>query len=121
EVRRAMALESRLFFLDYLDNGQPLSTMLKPDFAYRNVALATHLGVDGPAGEGFERMTVGADDRRGVLALTAWLTSRSDTEHSSPIKRGAWVADNMLCAPVPPPPPGLEIGELMEAESGLSL
>lgn len=120
-LREAMVRESKLFFLDYLDSGRELSTMLAPDFAYRDARLAAHYGVDAPAGDGFERTAVAQGDRRGVLALSAWLTSRSDTEHSSPIRRGAWLADNMLCAPVPPPPPGLEIGELAGAESGMTL
>lgn len=120
-LREAMALESKLFFLDYLSNSQPLASMLQPDFAYIDARLAAHYGVDAPEGAGFERVPVMAGDRRGMLALSAWLTSRSDTEHSSPIRRGAWVADNILCSPVPPPPAGLEIAELAEAESGMTL
>lgn len=121
QVRAAMAAESKLFFLDYLDNRAPLGSMLKPDFAYRDATLAAHLGVAGPDGEGFERVPVGAGDRRGVLALSAWLTARSESDHSSPIRRGSWVADQMLCSPVPPPPPGLEVGQLPEASTGLSV
>lgn len=120
-LRESMRLESKLFFLDYLTNDAPVSTMLAPDFAYRDAALAAHVGEPGPEGEGFERMSATAGDRRGVLALTAWLTSRSDSEHSSPIRRGAWIADAMLCAPVPPPPPNLEIGELESGDGALSV
>jgi hypothetical protein len=120
-VRRSMIRESKLFFLDFVGNEQPVSAMLQPDFAYRDGTLAAHLGVEGPSGDGFERVDVTDGDRRGILALSAWLTSRSDSEHSSPIRRGSWVADNMLCRPVPPPPAGLEIGELMEAEGDLTV
>lgn len=120
-VRQSMIRESKLFFLDYVENGQPVADMLEPDFAYRDAMLSTHLGLDGPTDDGFERMAASTGDRRGILSLSAWLTSRSDSEHSSPIRRGSWVADNMLCRPVPPPPAGLEIGELAEAEEGLTL
>ncbi len=120
-VRESMRRESKLFFLDFVENQAAVATMLEPDFAYRDATLAAHLGVIAPETEGFERMAVGPGDRRGVLALSAWLTARSDSTHPSPIKRGSWIADNMLCAPVPPPPAGLEIGELAAAESGLSL
>lgn len=121
QVREAMVRESKLFFLDYLDNGAPVASMLTPSFAYRDATLASHLGLEAPAGDGFERFEAGPGDRRGVLALSAWLTSRSDSEHPSPIRRGAWIADNMLCSPVPPPPAGLEVGELPEAEGGLTV
>ncbi len=120
-VRQSMTQESKLFFLDYLQNNAPIASMLEPDFAYRDANLANHLGLPAPGNDGFERVGVGPGDRRGVLALSAWLTSRSEAVHSSPIRRGAWVADNMLCAPVPPPPPGLEIGELASEESGMTL
>ncbi len=120
-VRTSMVAESKLFFLDYITNASPLASMLQPNFAYRDATLTAHLGLTSPDVSDFERVPVTAADRRGVLALSAWLTARSDTEHSSPIRRGSWIADNVLCAPVPPPPAGLDIGELMEAESGLSL
>ncbi|MEZ4462624.1 MAG: DUF1592 domain-containing protein [bacterium] len=120
-VRESMMKESKLFFLDFVDNQAPVASMLEPDFAYRDATLAAHLGLPAPQGEGFERTPVAAGDRRGVLSLSAWLTARSDGSHTSPIKRGSWIADNMLCSPVPPPPPGLVVGQLAEAETGLSL
>lgn len=120
-VRGSMVLESKLFFLDYVENRAPLASMLEPDFAYRDATLAAHLGLEQPIGDGFERVTVASGDRRGILSLNAWLTARSDSTHPSPIKRGSWIADNILCAPVPPPPAGLVIGQLMEAEGELTL
>lgn len=120
-LRQSMIRESKLFFLDYIGNHTSIATMLQPNFAYRDVTLATHLGIEPPDASGFVRMSTNAGDRRGVLSLSAWLTARSDSEHSSPIKRGAWVADNILCAPVPPPPAGLVIGQLKDAESGLTV
>jgi hypothetical protein len=120
-VRDSMVLESKLFFLDYVENKAPLASMLEPDFAYRDATLAAHLGLTQPIGDGFERVTAVPGERRGILSLSAWLTARSDSTHASPIKRGSWIADNILCAPVPPPPAGLEIGLLMEAEGELSL
>lgn len=121
DVREAMMQESKLFFLDYLERPNAIATMLEPGFAWRNISLSQHLGVAAPEGDGFVRTDVSADERSGVLELSAWLTARSDTDHSSPIKRGSFIADQMLCSPVPPPPPGLEIGQLLEASSGLSM
>jgi hypothetical protein len=120
-VRDAMTRESKYFFLDYVTNKLPLATMLEPNFAYRNTVLAVHYGLPAMETEGFHRVEVGPGDRRGILSLSAWLTARSDSTHSSPIKRGSWIADNMLCAPVPPPPAGLEIGQLMEGNPDLTV
>jgi hypothetical protein len=50
------------------------------------------------------------------LSLGAWLTIESDTEHSSPIKRGRWISDRVLCEPVPSPPAGLAIEPIVLSE-----
>jgi hypothetical protein len=60
----------------------------------------------------------GQSDRRGLLALGGWLTAASEPDHSSPIKRGRWVSDAILCEPVPPPPPGLAIDPLPLDDDG---
>ena len=108
-LRAAMTEEAKLFFGDYLDNGQPVATMVLPDFAYRNNRLAEHYGMAPVGSSGMLRLPATGTDRRGLLSLGAWLTAQSDAEHSSPIRRGLWVSDRLLCAPVPPPPPGLEV------------
>jgi len=116
ELRAAMTDEAKLFFGDYLDNGQPVATMVLPDFAYRNNRLAEHYGMAPVGSSGMLRLPATGTDRRGLLSLGAWLTAQSDAEHSSPIRRGLWVSDRLLCAPVPPPPPGLEVGPLEPGE-----
>ncbi|MCX4240803.1 DUF1592 domain-containing protein [Paraliomyxa miuraensis] len=108
-LREAMTQESRLFFGDYLDNGAAVASMLQPDFAYRNDRLAEHYGLPPVGSTAMSRVPAGPQDRRGVLSLSAWLVAHSDSEHSSPIKRGRWLSDRLLCTPVPPPPAGLEI------------
>ena len=55
------------------------------------------------------------------MALGSWLVSHSHRDRSSPIRRGAWIADQILCQPVEAPPAGLEIGELPPLEEGLSV
>jgi hypothetical protein len=117
-LRAAMADESRLFFADYLENGLPVATFLRPGFAYRNDRLATHYGL-APV-ESAEMVRVGADGRAGLLSLGAWLTAQSDSERSSPIKRGRWLSDRILCRPVPPPPAGLVIDPIPVGETELT-
>ncbi len=107
-VRAAMIQESKLFFGDFLSNGLPVTRFIRPDFAYLNDRLAAHYGLAPVGSESFVRVAVGDGDRRGLLLLGAWLTSHSHAERGSPIRRGRWLSDRLLCAPVPPPPPGLE-------------
>jgi len=119
ELRSAMAQESRLLFGDYLTSGAAVATMVQPDFTWRNDRLAAHYGLPPVGSTEMVRLPAGAQDRRGILSLGAWLTVQSDAEHSSPIRRGRWVSDRLLCSPVPPPPAGLQIDpvELGDSES----
>lgn len=108
DVRAAMIAESKLFFGDFLRNDLPASAIVLPDFAYRNDRLAAHYGLPAVGSAELVRVPAGEGERRGLLALGAWLTATSDSEHSSPIRRGRWVSDRLLCNPPAPPPPGLE-------------
>ncbi|MFZ6177144.1 DUF1592 domain-containing protein [Nannocystis pusilla] len=107
DVRAAMTAESKRFFGDFFHNGLPVADILDPDFAYRNDRLATHYGLPPVGSSELVRIPVGDDERRGLLTLGAWLTATSDAEHSSPIRRGRWLSEKLLCSPVAPPPPGL--------------
>ncbi|MEZ4383315.1 MAG: DUF1592 domain-containing protein [Nannocystaceae bacterium] len=107
-VRAAMREESRLFFADFLANGEPVGALVLPDFTYRNDALAAHYGEAPVESEMLIRVPASGPERRGLLALGGWLTATSHADHSSPIRRGRWLSERLLCAPVPPPPPGLE-------------
>jgi hypothetical protein len=46
--------------------------------------------------------------RRGLLGQGSFLTTTSAGNRTSPVKRGKWVLENLLGAPVPQPPPGVE-------------
>jgi hypothetical protein len=46
--------------------------------------------------------------RRGVLGQGSILTVTSVGDRTSPVMRGAWVMENLMGAPVPRPPPGVE-------------
>ncbi|MBK8239972.1 MAG: DUF1592 domain-containing protein [Deltaproteobacteria bacterium] len=115
-LRAAMTAESKLFFGDFLFNALPASMLIKPDFAYRNDRLALHYGAVSPGTNDMRRVPVAPGERGGLLSLGAWLTAQSDAEHSSPIRRGRWLSDRLLCSPVPPPPAGLVVNPIHFAD-----
>ena len=108
-LRRAMEQESRLFFADFLENDYAMAALLRPDFAYLNDRLAAHYGLPPVGSEELVRVGASSAGRSGVLSLSAWLTVHSDAEHSSPIRRGRWLSDRILCREVPSPPAGLAV------------
>jgi len=107
-LRSAMIEESKAFFGDFLTNDAPLRELLDPSFAFRNDRLAAHYGLPAVGGEAMVRVPAGPGERRGLLTLGAWLTATSGPDHSSPIRRGQWVTDRVMCVSPPPPPPGVE-------------
>jgi hypothetical protein len=111
-LRGAMTAESKLFFADFLDNDQPVTDFVRPNFAYLNDRLALHYGLPPVGSEELLRVPAVDGQRRGLLSLGAWLIAQSHAEASSPIRRGLWVSDRVLCSPVPPPPPGIVIEPL---------
>jgi hypothetical protein len=108
-LRRAMEEESKLFFADFLENDYAMAALLRPDFAYLNDRLAAHYGLPPVGSDELVRVPAESAGRSGVLSLGAWLTVHSDAEHASPIRRGRWLSDRILCREVPSPPAGLAV------------
>lgn len=108
-LRSAMRQETELFFREFLTSGRPLKDMLDADFTYVNDRLAAHYGLPLPGSEALQRMSLeGHPERQGLLAQGAVLTVTSLPTRTSPVKRGVWVLEALLCSAPPPPPPNVE-------------
>ncbi len=109
DLELAMRAETRAFFADFIANDLPMDTFLTADWTYVNDRLARHYGLPLP-GSPTELVKVSLADspRRGILGHGSVLTVTSYPRRTSPVKRGKWVLDQILCAPPAPPPPGVE-------------
>jgi hypothetical protein len=94
--------------------------ILGGNFTYLNARLAKYYGLPPVPGD-FERVELKGTQRHGLLTQGSFLVSTSNPESTSPVKRGKWVLDNILCAPPPPPPPGAETPDLQAVSSKLSM
>lgn len=103
-LKPAMAEQAKLFFGDFLHNGRPLADMLAPGFDYLNDILADHYGLPGPRSAKVVRVALPSGARGGLLMQGAWLTATSEATRTSPVRRGRFVLEELLCSPVPPPP-----------------
>ncbi len=54
------------------------------------------------------RVSLANSPRRGFLTQGSFLRVTSNPKRTSPVKRGKWILDNLLCTPPRPPPPGVE-------------
>ena len=108
ELRAALRTESEMFFAELLQKARPISELLTGTFTYVNPKLAAHYGLPAPAGSGFSRVDLVGTQRVGFLTQGSFLTITSNPTRTSPVKRGKWVLDQVLCSPPPPPPPGVD-------------
>lgn len=118
-LRDAMIAEAELFFADFLTNKKPIGEMMRPDFGYLNDRLAIHYGMAPPGTDVPRKVTLGGDERRGLMMQGAWLTAMSASNRTSPVLRGRWILEQTLCTPMPPPPP--DIPPLMPPAEGATI
>ena len=69
--------------------------------------MAALFGVDPPA-QGWHTATVDGTQHAGILTQPAVLASHAYAGYPSPVLRGVFVLDRVLCTPVSPPPPGVD-------------
>lgn len=106
-LSESMAEETRRFFGEFLASDRPVTEMLTADFTYVDARLAAHYGL-GLEGQGFARVSLDGTERAGLLGQASLLTVTSHPDRTSPVKRGQWVLEQLLCSEPPPPPPGVE-------------
>jgi hypothetical protein len=112
DLAAAMQTESSMLFSEMLSKGRPLSELLTADYTFVNPALATFYGMTPPAASGFSKVPLAGSHRTGFLTQASFLTLTSNPTRTSPVKRGKWVLEQLLCSPPPPPPPGVNIAAI---------
>jgi hypothetical protein len=120
ELRRAMQEETELFVDSLIREDRSVLELLTADYTFVNERLARHYGIPGVRGEEFRRVSLAGTPRAGVLTHSGVLTVTSGPTRTSPVKRGKWMLENILGAPVPAPPPGADDLKVPDA-GGLTL
>jgi hypothetical protein len=119
-LRHAIKRETELFFTRILKDNLLVFDFLNADYSYLNEQLATHYGIEGVKGNAFRKVFLnGQTNRGGLLGHASILTLTSNPNHTSPVKRGKWILDNLLAASPPPPPP--DIPSLIAEHDGIAL
>jgi hypothetical protein len=117
-LRRAFRTETELLFGSIMREDRSLIELLDAGYTFVDERLARHYGIPGIRGSHFRRIQLPADSpRRGLLGHGSMLTVTSVTNRTSPVSRGKWILENLLGAPPPDPPPGVETN-LDETQQG---
>jgi cytochrome c551/c552 len=107
-LRYAFKRETELLFETIVREDRSLLDLVNADYTFVDERLARHYGIPNVRGSRFRRIELGESPRRGLLGQGSFLTVTSVSNRTSPVKRGKWILENLLGAPVPSPPPGVE-------------
>ncbi|MFE8603261.1 DUF1592 domain-containing protein [Archangium violaceum] len=108
-LREAMRQETRLVFREFLLGDHPAKDLLDANFTYVNDRLARHYGLPPPGTSQMTRVDLSAHpERAGLFGQGSILAVTSHPDRTSPVKRGLWVLEQLLCKAPPPPPPNVE-------------
>ncbi|MCH9021849.1 MAG: DUF1592 domain-containing protein [Planctomycetes bacterium] len=104
-LRQAMRRETELHFMHMVKSDRSVLDLIKTDHTYLNERLAKHYGIDHIYGDRYRRVELSNQSHRGgLLRHASILTVTSYATRTSPVVRGNWILENILGAPVPPPP-----------------
>ena len=107
-LQLSMRQETHAFFDELLRKDLSLLNFVESDFAMLNERLAKHYGIPGVSGLDVRRVELKPEwHRGGVLTHASVLKVTANGTTTSPVIRGAWLADRILSKPVPPPPPNV--------------
>jgi hypothetical protein len=105
--------EVEYFFTEMLTANRPMKDFLDPDFTFTTPAFAARIyqvneekaKTKKDGANKFRKITLARDGRYGgLLGMSAVMTTTANGVDTQPVLRGAWVLENILGMPVPPPP-----------------
>jgi hypothetical protein len=108
-LRQSFERETEAFFRAIIQEDRSVIDLLDADFTFVDERLARHYGIPDVHGSRLRRVALAeSDSRRGLLGQGSILTATSAANRTSPVTRGKWVLENVLGAPPPQPPPGVD-------------
>jgi hypothetical protein len=108
-LRQAFRRETEMLFDGIVREDRSLMDLLDANYTFVDERLARHYGIPDVRGSYFRRVELDENSpRRGILGHGSMLTVTSVATRTSPVMRGKWILANLMGAPPPDPPPGVE-------------
>lgn len=123
-LQQSMRESLRLFLTEVVldDPDADLENLLTADVVFADARMAEIYGLDGVPTDGtFARIEDPPHERIGVLGQAAFLAGHAASWESSPLFRGLFVYDRLMCGLVAPPPDEIEFPEPIPGETPLEL
>lgn len=107
-IHQALDQELIAFFnhVVFESTGQ-FDELLLADYLLANPTIADYYGLTAPDNTEFS-VVPAEQGRGGILALGSFLASHATSDDSSPIKRGVFVREHLLCHDLPAPAPDID-------------
>ncbi len=100
-----LAQETETFVDQVIRAGDgTLSTLLTAPYSYMNRDLATFYGMQGPTDERFVKVALDPQRYSGLMTQAGLMARLAHPGQPSPVLRGKFIREKLLCAPLPPPP-----------------
>jgi mono/diheme cytochrome c family protein len=104
-LETSMGVEPVEFFREMFADNLPIDGFIDSDWTMANARLSGFYGLPEPEKEGFQRVSLKPEHRRGgLLTMGAVLGLTSDGTRHRPVHRGVWLSEVIL-GKTPPPPP----------------
>jgi len=104
-LEESMRSEPVEFFREMFGKNLPIDGFIHSDWTVANARLCDFYGLPEPKKDGFLRVSLKPEDRRGgLLTMGAVLGLTSDGTRHRPVHRGVWLSEAIL-GKTPPPPP----------------
>jgi hypothetical protein len=108
-LRAAMREETLRFSTWALFDGDGrFETLLTSPRTFVNAPLAKLYGAAAPAGTAFAAVDLDPKQRSGLLTHASVLSLTANDDTTSPVRRGKFVLDQLLCQSPPAPPPNVD-------------
>jgi hypothetical protein len=106
-LSRAWRTSLELYLDDVFAKSGTLAGLLGTNVLFANDTMQPYVSATAPSS--FSRFEMPPGERVGVLAQPGVLSLLAGPNQGSPIRRGIFVLDKLLCQPPPPPPAGAAI------------
>lgn len=104
ELRASMYQETISFISWLIREDRSLLELIDSKFTFVNERLSRHYQMPVVTGNEFRMVSVAQHRGGGILTQASILVSSSNPTRTSPVKRGRWIAENILGLTIAPPP-----------------